>query len=81
MTPFTQALVAQNIIPRRYFYPLISSFHIYRHSAGANPENLPNAHRAADRVICLPLYPGLEQDVIEVIIGIIRGYAAKDTAA
>ncbi|VTT27988.1 UDP-4-amino-4-deoxy-L-arabinose--oxoglutarate aminotransferase [Klebsiella pneumoniae] len=75
------ALVAENIIPRRYFYPLISSFHIYRHSAGANPENLPNAQRAADRVICLPLYPGLEQEVIEVIIGIIRGYAAKVTAA
>ena len=54
---------------------------MYRQAAGANAGNLPNAHLAAERVICLPLYPGLEQDVIEVILGIIRRYAPKVTAA
>lgn len=69
------ALVARNIIPRRYFYPLITSFHMYRHARGAEPEALPNAHFVADRVICLPFYPGLESGVVSKIVNIVAGQA------
>ncbi|WP_168394543.1 DegT/DnrJ/EryC1/StrS family aminotransferase [Erwinia amylovora] len=67
-----QALTAQNIISRRYFYPLISHFHMYKDAPGAQVDNLLNAQRAAGRVICLPLYPGLEDKTIAHIVQIIR---------
>ena len=45
-----------NVLGRRYFYPLISEFSTYRGLETARPENLPVAHRIADSVICLPMY-------------------------
>jgi dTDP-4-amino-4,6-dideoxygalactose transaminase len=43
----------QGIIARRYFYPLISDFDMYRDAPGA--DHLPVARRMADTVLCLPL--------------------------
>ncbi|MBR0330972.1 MAG: DegT/DnrJ/EryC1/StrS family aminotransferase, partial [Alistipes sp.] len=45
---------AANVLGRRYFYPLISTFSTYRGLPSSAPANLPNAHRMADTVICLP---------------------------
>lgn len=57
-----------NVLGRRYFYPLISEFSTYRGLPSANPENLPNAHRMASTVICLPMYHSLtDSDVNRVI--------------
>ena len=50
---------ARNVNARRYFFPLVSSLPPYRRIASAAPENLPVATQAADRVLCLPIYPGL----------------------
>lgn len=61
----------QNVLGRRYFYPLISEFSTYRGLPSANPENLPNAHKMADSVICLPMHHELERRDIERIINII----------
>lgn len=47
------------VLGRRYFYPLISSFSTYRGLPSAAPENLPQAHKMADSVICLPMHHGL----------------------
>lgn len=44
---------------RRYFYPLISEFPMYRNLAGNSPGSWHHAHNAAERVICLPIYPDL----------------------
>ena len=49
----------QQIYARRYFYPLISDFPMYRDLPSASPEQLPEASRLARRVLCLPIYPGL----------------------
>ena len=58
---------------RRYFYPLISEFSTYRGLPSAAPENLPNAHRMADTVICLPMHHALsDADVNRVIDQIIK---------
>lgn len=38
----------QNVLGRRYFYPLISEFSTYRGLESAKPENLPEAHKMAD---------------------------------
>ena len=45
----------QGVWGRRYFYPLISEFSTYRGLKSSRPENLPNAHKMADTVICLPM--------------------------
>lgn len=58
-----------NVLGRRYFYPLISEFSTYRGLPSAAPENLPNAHKMADSVICLPMHHELSEGDIERIIG------------
>ena len=61
------------IVARRYFYPLISDFPMYRPMPSAAPDNLPHARRAAAQVICLPIYPDLETRQIERIVALIAG--------
>lgn len=56
------------VLGRRYFYPLISSFNTYQGLPGAAPENLPQAHKMADRVICLPMHHALKEEEIERVI-------------
>ncbi len=58
-----ELLKDNHIMARRYFYPLISTFYMYRFAESANKVNLPVAHQLAEKVICLPLYPGLEEEV------------------
>lgn len=61
----------QNVLGRRYFYPLISEFTTYRGLPSANPENLPNAHKMANRVICLPMHHELSIEDVKRILNII----------
>ena len=61
-----------NILGRRYFYPLISDFSTYRGLESANPSNLPNAHKMADSVLCLPMHHALSEEEIERIINLIK---------
>jgi dTDP-4-amino-4,6-dideoxygalactose transaminase len=60
------------IFTRRYFYPLISDFPVYRGLRSANRANLPVAGEAASRVLCLPIYPALEDEDVDRIIGLLR---------
>jgi dTDP-4-amino-4,6-dideoxygalactose transaminase len=66
-----QKLKDHGINGRRYFYPLISEFPMYRGLASSAPGNLPVANDAAQRVLCLPIYPALttadQQRTIDVI--------------
>ena len=61
----------QGVLGRRYFYPLISTFSTYRGLQSANPENLPNAHKMAEEVICLPMHHELSKEDIKNIIELI----------
>ena len=65
-------LKAKSIHARRYFYPLISDFPMYRGLASANPAHLPVANRIARQVICLPLYPTLEHAELDHVVEVIR---------
>lgn len=65
-----QKLKRNNIHPRRYFYPLVSDFPMYRGLPSANHDNLPVAKQAADQVLCLPIYPGLPDSALDRIIAI-----------
>jgi dTDP-4-amino-4,6-dideoxygalactose transaminase len=62
----------QGIYTRRYFYPLISSFPMYQHLPSAGQGNLPVATAAAQNVLCLPIYPGLDEHDQARIIQVIR---------
>jgi dTDP-4-amino-4,6-dideoxygalactose transaminase len=55
------------IHPRRYFYPLISDFPMYRGLPSSHRENLPVATVSAQQVLCLPIYPDLEMSAVEDI--------------
>ncbi len=68
-----QKLKDNNIYARRYFYPLISEFPMYRGMPSAQPANIPVASSASARVICLPIYPELSQDEQQFIINIVTG--------
>lgn len=59
------------IMARRYFFPLISDFPMYRGLPSAPRSNLPNAARIADQVLCLPIYPDLATDTVDTIVGLI----------
>ncbi|MFL1683839.1 MULTISPECIES: DegT/DnrJ/EryC1/StrS family aminotransferase [Bacteroidales] len=61
-----------NVFGRRYFYPLISEFSTYRGLSSANPENLPNAYRMANSVICLPMHHALNKDEVGRVIEQVR---------
>lgn len=62
-----QKLKDNNIFARRYFYPLISEFPMYRGMPSAKRGNLPEASRVAEKVICLPIYPALtETEVVRI---------------
>jgi len=65
-----------NIYSRRYFYPLISSFSMYRHLPSANPQNLPVAEGISQKILCLPIYPDLTQDDQDRVVAMIRQYSA-----
>ncbi|MBR2881142.1 MAG: DegT/DnrJ/EryC1/StrS family aminotransferase [Prevotella sp.] len=61
----------QNVLGRRYFYPLISEFSTYRGLPSAGKENLPQAHKMADSVICLPMHHELSECDMERILKLI----------
>lgn len=61
-----------NVLGRRYFYPLISTFSTYRGLDSADPKNLPNATRMAEQVICLPMHHQLSEEDIERITLLIK---------
>ena len=60
-----------NVLGRRYFYPLISTFSTYRGLPSASPENLPNATKIAEEVICLPMHHELSKEDLDRILDII----------
>jgi dTDP-4-amino-4,6-dideoxygalactose transaminase len=66
-----EKLKDNGIFARRYFYPLISEFPIYRALPSAARANIPVAYNAARKVLCLPIYPDLSREaqgrVIEII--------------
>jgi|SRR6185369_4804141 len=60
------------IYARRYFYPLISSFPTYKGLPSASPANLPVAEKIGKQILCLPIYPDLEQAELEKIIRLLK---------
>lgn len=66
------AMREQNILGRRYFYPLISDFSTYRGIPSASRENLPEAYRIADNVLCLPMHHALTESDLKRVINCVK---------
>lgn len=64
---------AHGILARRYFYPLISDFPMYRGLPSAHLSNLPIAAAIANKILCLPIFPNLETATLDSIIELITG--------
>ncbi len=75
-----RALRAENILARRYFWPLCSDNELYRPLPSARPELLRNAHRVAERILCLPLYGGMSEEHVNLIVDRIRTVRAAAPA-
>lgn len=67
-----QKMKDNNVLGRRYFYPLISSFSTYKGLPSAGVQNLPVANKAASQVICLPLHHELSTEDLDRIISILK---------
>lgn len=66
-----ERLKREGIHTRRYFHPLISDHPMYRSMPSADRRHLPVAARAADTVLCLPIYPDLDRAIIARIVACI----------
>jgi dTDP-4-amino-4,6-dideoxygalactose transaminase len=62
----------ENIYARRYFFPLISSFPMYRELPSAAPSNLPIAEDAARKVLCLPIFPDMTEGQLDSVLQVIE---------
>jgi len=45
---------------RKYFFPLVTEFPVYKNLLPKNPVSLPNAKKVSTQILCLPIYPDLE---------------------
>ncbi|WP_413458127.1 DegT/DnrJ/EryC1/StrS family aminotransferase [Herbaspirillum huttiense] len=61
-------LKSKGIFSRRYFYPLISDLKMFQGIPSGAASNIPVAKKIADKVLCLPIYPDLDQDSLERIV-------------
>jgi dTDP-4-amino-4,6-dideoxygalactose transaminase len=60
------------IYARRYFYPLISDFPMYRGLESAKRKNLPVANDISTKIICLPIFPDLSNKDVDKIVNILK---------
>ena len=67
-----QRLKQHNILTRRYFFPLISEFPMYRGLPSAHRDNLPTATQVAQQVLCLPIYTNLQTEDVQRVVEVIR---------
>jgi dTDP-4-amino-4,6-dideoxygalactose transaminase len=67
----------QTILVRRYFYPLITEFPMYRGLESARKTNLPFADDISHRILCLPIFDSLTDDDIDRVIQIITTAASE----
>ena len=64
-------LASEGITPRKYFYPLTSSFACYQGRPGFDPALTPAAAHAAASVLTLPMYADLAPETVDKICDII----------
>ncbi len=66
-----ERLKANDIIARKYFYPLVNGFECYKGYETSGEDKTPVAKHIAERVLTLPLYADLDTDTVNKICDII----------
>jgi len=66
-----ERLAKENIIARKYFYPITNAFDCYKGCGGFDPDATPVAKMLSENVLTLPMYAGLSVDEIDQICRII----------
>jgi len=61
-----KALLEKDVLPRRYFYPSLNTIRY------TNGKPMPISESIASRILCLPLYVGLTQQEIDIILQVIN---------
>ncbi|GAB1397056.1 hypothetical protein MASR1M65_18350 [Saprospiraceae bacterium] len=61
-----QKMNENNIFPRRYFYPSLNTIEYTKGQA------MPVSESIAGRILCLPLFVGLEEKVLEKIVSLMN---------
>lgn len=60
-------LKSNDILTRKYFFPLVSNLPVYRNIPSAKMELLPNANTMSKQVLCLPIHHELSESDAERI--------------
>ena len=63
-----EKLKENNIFARKYFYPIMTDLDIYKQFQS----NTPNARLLSEQVLCLPMYPELTIEQIQLIVNVIK---------
>jgi dTDP-4-amino-4,6-dideoxygalactose transaminase len=66
---FFDALKADNIFPRKYFYPPLHKHEAYREFSSVK---LPVTERVSEQVLCLPFYSEMSEQTLEVLCAAIE---------
>jgi len=67
-----EKLKSKGIFTRRYFYPLITEYPMYRGLPSAHKGNLIMASDVASKALCLPIYPSLSIEQVNKIVSFLR---------
>lgn len=65
-----EKLRSQGILARRYFYPLVTDFAVYKDFL-PDGLHLPIAQNVSGRILCLPIYPEMSADDVERVVSAI----------
>lgn len=66
-----EKLYMNNILARKYFYPITNSFECYRGYPTADPDLTPIAKKTSNHVLTLPLYANLAMEDVDRICDLI----------
>jgi dTDP-4-amino-4,6-dideoxygalactose transaminase len=75
-----EKLKENGIYARRYFYPLISDFPMYKSLPSSTAETVKEAKVSAANVLCLPIFPALTPADQNKILYTIKNINQKENA-
>ena len=64
----------EGIMVRRYFYPIIPDFELYKNLPFTIKSSLDNARKASESVICLPMYSEMDLKLANRVINTIKNF-------
>jgi len=70
-------LKSNDILARKYFFPLVSNLPVYKNSPSAKTKLLPNANLMSEQVLCLPIHHELNESDVERIASLILNAGTK----